>query len=467
MLRRMRNEFEGITFYESSFDQATGTLIRVVEVPEGGQGYVMGDSLAAHLADRLEGFRLQRAFEERWHKRFSWGRRDAFSPSPETVDVSITNHCSFGCSYCYMDSIPTAKHAPASHVADVIKAFAEPPYQVAIGGGEPTGHPDLPKMLYEARELGTVPNYTTAGHIFREDVIEATNNACGGVSMTFHAFKGMDYFIEHYKRLRRALKVQMNVHLIADKDAAINLDLLREAQEKVGKLRIVLLAFYPDVGRADLMRIMPKSVYEGTFPEALERAVDDGMKIAFSEGLLPYFLSRPELGVDTRFAARSEGLFSCYVDTKGRLSESSFSPPEPGDQVALAAGSLQGAWEQLSMWGSRPHGGKCSDCRLSDRCSTPSVHHYFACSFAEHNGNNPPLSDRALRELETRRVMDAAHAAYEAKEVDLGRELLPNERDAVFKSSRRAARVLGSATEPRAVSRKVSLKILTKDRTGP
>lgn len=450
MRRSMKNTFEGKTFYESTFDSATGVLVREVELrPRGRSRYDdLRDWLALDLPPKeMYGFRT------RWEHKFGY-RQEPFAPSPETVDVSITDYCAMGCSYCYMDSTANKKHALTNLVAQVIRSFDLPPYQVAIGGGEPVSHPDLPEILEHARELGTVPNYTTAGNIIRPEVIEATNRVCGGVAMTYHAWRGVEWFKERYKRLRELLTVRLNVHLIADKDVAYNLAMLTVLQKEVGRMNVVLLAYYPDAGRGTLSGIMPKKVYNETLPSAVKAAIDSKMTLAFSEGLLPYFLSRPELGVETKFAARSEGLFSAYVDPYGRMSTSSFNPPPRPDRVrdlregetegesaqglkaqlerypTVWEGKLQSQWDKLHSWGEgAPHGGSCEDCNLADSCATPSSHHYFACAYATHNGNNPPLTDNAKQQLADAALYEEVRTA----EKELGRKLSDVEYEPYYK----------------------------------
>jgi MoaA/NifB/PqqE/SkfB family radical SAM enzyme len=414
-LRSMKNEFRGVVFYQSTFDPSTGTLVRSFAQPKTRRSY--GDTMRSELFRKLGGREYDEGLRKAWEAKFGW-REEAFSPSPETLDISITDWCDFGCTYCYQDSTARQKHAPKSIIETVLKSFAHAPYQIAIGGGEPTAHPDLPEMLFRARELGTVPNYTTAGHLFRQDVIDATNEVCGGIAMTFHAHRGIAWFEEHYARLRKALRVQVNVHVIADCDVAKNIDLLVDLQKKVGLLNVVLLAYYPDVGRGTLSRIMSKEVYGKLLPDALKRAIDAKMRIAFSEGLLPYFISRPEIGVSTTFASRSEGLFSAYVDPRGRMSHSSFDPPakpQPDDtpeerrflpKSVLEGESLQAVWNKgFGFRTGEAHGGRCYDCAERNRCATPSKHHYFACAFAEHNGGQPPLTADAKRDVEMRQVI--------------------------------------------------------------
>lgn len=404
MQRTMRNTFEGITFYESAFDPQTGTLVRACEEPSEryrGSFDRLKDHLIRKVIDQWEDGGREMPHDryeiinDLWSKSFGW-RGEAFSPSPETVDISITDWCNFGCSYCYQDSTELRGHSARELVSETIKAFAHAPYQIAIGGGEPTSHPDFPKILLDARELGTVPNFTTAGHIQRKEVFAAANEVCGGVSLTYHAFKGKGWFARTYKAWREKLAphVALNVHVLADRDVADSLTFLTELHREVGKVSVILLAYYPDVGRGRMDRVMPKPVYMDALPKAIQVARGMGMRIAFSEGLLPFFLSRQGLGVDTSYATRSEGIFSCYVDPLGRLMPTSFGYPPPDDTPTLFTGAnLQAMWStgefsngrHFGGYRGRPEGDSCYSCPRAADCAIPHDYHYLACAFAPHN----------------------------------------------------------------------------------
>lgn len=377
-MRKMRLEIEGRLLYESFFDPKTGNTIRRTEDLEETVNY---GGFAARR-DRIP-HQVQEKLREMFPGRYSM----IPSPSPELVDVSITDRCTFGCPYCYQDSRPKRKHAPRDLVPTLLRGFETVPYQIAIGGGEPTGHPDFPWILQEARKLGTVPNYTTAGHVFRPEVIKATNEFCGGVALTYHAFKGLDWFKQTYRRWRKALRCQLNVHLIADRNVSKNLDDLVVFQDELGEpINLVLLAYYPDVGRASMEWLMTRTVYSQKFPESLVHAKAKGMRIAFSEGLLPFFLSRPELGIHTELAMAAEGKFSCYVDPKGYMWQSSFATGDPmKEQRTVFEESAQTLWSSLRCYGGSPAGEPCYDCRFRAQCATPHQFHFFTCAFASHN----------------------------------------------------------------------------------
>lgn len=355
----MRLEIDGRELYSSKFDSKTGCIIREVEVVKNRWGDV------------------DNGFRERFTNRY-----DSYcSPSPETVDIAITNKCGFGCEYCYQDSLPANKHGKKELVKQILTGFENIPYQIAIGGGEPVLHPDFIEILKEASKIGTVPNYTTAGGHLPDNILKATNEYCGGVAITYHSFKGIEWFLKRYSKLHEGVNCQVNIHLIADKDVVKNLD---DLTERIGAFNLVLLAYYPDIGRASLNNLITRTAYTKHLPAAIKRASSAGVKIAFSEGLIPYFISRPEIGIETRFATRTEGRFSCYVDSDGRMSHSSFSPAYE-ENATVWEKSSQELWERLYSGNNYPHGSSCYNCSKSSRCSVPEDFHYFLCAYAEHN----------------------------------------------------------------------------------
>ena len=121
---------------------------------------------------------------------------------PEFYDVKITNKCNGKCPECYQASIPKGEHA--KDLISNFNSFFGPmdenqrPYQIAIGGGEPTLHPQFFDLLIASDSLGIVPNYTTNGmwsYGVKEDtvfipqcrnVLDATQRYCGGVAVSVH-----------------------------------------------------------------------------------------------------------------------------------------------------------------------------------------------------------------------------------------------------------------------------------------
>lgn len=93
--------------------------------------------------------------------------------SPELIDLKITDFCPYGCSYCYQGSTPKGEHADRNLLRDIAYACGElQVFEVALGGGEPTLHPDFTDILYAFRSHGVVPNFTTRNMSWMRDPVK-------------------------------------------------------------------------------------------------------------------------------------------------------------------------------------------------------------------------------------------------------------------------------------------------------
>lgn len=82
--------------------------------------------------------------------------------APELVDVKITDFCPFACEFCYQSSTTKGKHADSYDMYSLISALASlKVFEVALGGGEPTLHPQFAYILSNFKKHGIVANFTT------------------------------------------------------------------------------------------------------------------------------------------------------------------------------------------------------------------------------------------------------------------------------------------------------------------
>ena len=90
---------------------------------------------------------------------------------PESIDIKITNRCSFGnktpqgivnnsvCGYCHEQSHDQGRHADLNKVLEAI-GNKNKGMEIAIGGGNALSHPDIIDFVKETRLLGIIPNVT-------------------------------------------------------------------------------------------------------------------------------------------------------------------------------------------------------------------------------------------------------------------------------------------------------------------
>ena len=90
--------------------------------------------------------------------------------APELVDIKITDFCPTGCSYCYQDSTKEGTHGELDFIESLAYSLKDMGvFEVALGGGEPTMHPDFVKILKTFRGHGIVPNFTTRSYKWLND----------------------------------------------------------------------------------------------------------------------------------------------------------------------------------------------------------------------------------------------------------------------------------------------------------
>lgn len=134
--------------------------------------------------------------------RTRWWFLDSTPPSrasvPDVVDLKITNKCPFACAYCYQSSTMQGVHATKESIFEVLDVLGDwGAFELAIGGGEPTLHPDLYEILTRAMAQGLVPNITTRNRRWLTDKKNAPwiLNAIGGVGFSVDTPEEIDSLV--------------------------------------------------------------------------------------------------------------------------------------------------------------------------------------------------------------------------------------------------------------------------------
>lgn len=187
------------------------------------------------------------------------GRKDPFwSPhGPELMDISITNWCDKGCSFCYKSSTRRGAHMALDDYKGIIDQAADMgTFQVALGGGNPNQHPDFVEILEYTTSKRVVPNYTTNGRGLSNEIIDATQRHCGAVAIS--AYPPYDETSKTIKKLVHN-GIKTNVHFILDAvsiDAAI--DWLIEPPEFLMGINAIVFLNYKPSGR----KVFEKNLYD-------------------------------------------------------------------------------------------------------------------------------------------------------------------------------------------------------------
>lgn len=199
---------------------------------------------------------------------------------PEFLDVKITSKCLGKCPWCYMDSKATDSHFP--NLIEKIDSYFghltqnQKPFQVAIGGGEPTSHPDFIACLEKFHSLGICPNYTTNGMFISDDIVTATKQYCGGVAISCHP-----HLRKHWENAATKFTdngIKLNFHIIISDKESVD-SFLEIYDQWNSKIDYFVLLPYGNQGRAEHKEIDW---------EYFTQHAPDSAKLAFGANFYPY-----------------------------------------------------------------------------------------------------------------------------------------------------------------------------------
>lgn len=295
------------------------------------------------IFSRIDGTKQRLAFDEPWNEKVV---RAECSEVPELVDLKITDYCSFGCKFCYQGSTTQGQHAPKERIFKVLDSLAAMKvFEVAIGGGEPTEHPDLPEILRYAKSKGLVANFTTRNLDWLKlhpEVFELIGAVAISVNSAAEVQRVCDAFAPQGPCTRKLI-VQYIIGQHSDRHQ------LEDILDCCGlnSMPITLLGYKmtgrgAQFGRRD-MAIWAQIVADKVKKYNYWRLAVGIDTVLAHEGRVALM----ELGADPRTMTFEEGQHSCYIDAvQMQLHESSYTGRE-GTPIDGSLESIKAAWEGL------------------------------------------------------------------------------------------------------------------------
>ena len=289
-------------------------------------------------------------------------RREPFwSPhGPELMDISITNWCDKGCSFCYKSSTKHGKHMALADYKRVISQAAEMgTFQVALGGGNPNQHPDFIEILEYTASKGVVPNYTTNGRGLSDEILDATRQHCGAVAVS--AYPPYHETAETIDKLAQ-YGIKTNVHFILDADSIDTaIDWLNSPPEFLKGINAIIFLNYKPSGRKVFEeKLLRNSARLDEF-FLLATSAKRKLKVGFDACCVSGVFARTNANT-SMVDACDAGRFSMYVSEDLKVYPCSF-------QSGLAEGDqLEDQTTLLDIWTKSENMGAFRSYFSSDRC---------------------------------------------------------------------------------------------------
>lgn len=256
------------------------------------------------LIDRTNGNRLRLSFND---------TPITYSSFPQLVDLKITDYCDKGCTFCYQSSTTEGQHGNKYWIEQVINKLAESEcLEIALGGGEPTSHPDFIDILKHIKYRGMLANFTTKSikwlrnSINYQPILDNTNSIAVSVSSGAE----LNTFLVALEDIGYSPnQINLSVQVVL---GAVTKDALKEIKRicHFEHLRLTLLGF-KEVGFGETY---PKIEYLSWIEEFMfdkKKRVNISIDSALMAEIEPILAKN---NVDPKLYTDKEGHFSCYID---------------------------------------------------------------------------------------------------------------------------------------------------------
>jgi len=261
---------------------------------------------------------------------FRWGKsledNPSFAPVPELVDISISNHCSKGCDYCYRDSKPDGSFMSLDDYKFVLSSLNHKKYgnvfQVALGGGEPLEHPEILEILELTKQFNIVPNFTTNGENITKTLVDNIKGKVGAAAVSLNNLNGINN-----SKIELLIKggIRTNIHYVIDRNnikQAIQI-LEGEFNKKIKKVNAIIFLTFKPSGRGDSNHILRNDSCLHKFLGLIDNN-KASCNIGFDACFVPLLMRYTKTNID--FIDSCEvGYFSVYIDENLRVAPCSFS----------------------------------------------------------------------------------------------------------------------------------------------
>ncbi len=198
-----------------------------------------------------------------------------YSIAPRTLSLAITNKCNLNCSFCHIE-----KGKTSLSVDTIIKLCKEfdrlGTFDIAIGGGEPLIHKDLPqicKRIWEETSLGL--SITTNGTLLNSELISELKNYVSFLRISidsvnqnvYKSIRNYDIDVIASKLLLLKNKIPFGINAVINSQTILDLNKLLEFALKYGAEELLLL---PEINNNEF--VLAKSEWK-----YLENWVTDNM----------------------------------------------------------------------------------------------------------------------------------------------------------------------------------------------
>jgi MoaA/NifB/PqqE/SkfB family radical SAM enzyme len=269
-----------------------------------------------------------------------------YAPWPELADISISNHCTKGCEFCYKGSTDNNSFMSVEEYEYVLSSLQSEKwgnvFQVALGGGEPLEHPNFTEIIKKTYERGIVANFTTNGIHLEENIVNSIKNKVGAVAISVNKIQELN--ASKIKILTDA-GIKTNIHFVLDnKSIHEAIEILKGTyNDLLNKINGVIFLTYKPAGRATIENCLAMDDSLTEFTSLIENNTCTA-RIGFDACFVPVLMKYTNVNVDYIDSCEC-GFFSIYIDEELNVKPCSFANNDKFT-FNLKDNDMREIWEQ-------------------------------------------------------------------------------------------------------------------------
>lgn len=318
---------------------------------------------------------------------------DPFMTSfPELIDVGVMGHCVHGASglciksgvQCYQNGLNTRMpNMTLENFKRIVDECKGKTFQLALGGrGDVDQHEHFAELLSYCRENNIVPNFTSSGLGFTDEIVQLCKEFCGAVAISWyrqeHTLKAIQMLLD--------AGVKTNIHYVLGNNSIDEaIDRLQNNDFPDGINAVIFLLHKP-VGLG-----CEENVLDINDPRVKQFFdVVDSQKFRFKVGFdscsIPAVLNLTKNiareSIDTCEGAR----WSAYIDSEMNMMPCSFDNQDKKWAVSLCNTTIKDVWNGQKFENFRRHFKlSCQGCIFKKECmgGCPIVNQIILCNRVE------------------------------------------------------------------------------------
>lgn len=294
---------------------------------------------------------------------------------PELLDIGVMGHCVHGASglcfqsgvQCYQNGLktkePNMSLANFKRIVDECKGKA---FQLALGGrGDVDQHENFAEILKYCRENDIVPNFTSSGLGFTDEIVRLCKQYCGAVAISWYRQK------HTYRAIQMLLDagVKTNIHYVLGNNSIEEAIMRLQTNGFPAGINAVIFLLHKPVGlgcEGNVLRMgdpLVKRFFELVDSQKFQ------FKIGFDSCSIPAILNMTQ-NIDRDSIDTCEGgRWSMYITSDMKALPCSFDNQDLRWAFDISGSTVEEAWNSPQFEAFRDHfRHSCPSCECRSAC---------------------------------------------------------------------------------------------------